>query len=96
METRSFMKREFSHNGRSLELRAVHSMHVWRVAVFENGIPLGVDVARLSEIEIEAAVRKQGVDLLEDRLVEIQQAIEGGEIPLPPTSIEERPRGWRD
>ena len=84
MDSRSFMRRQFSLNGRALELRAIHSVHVWRVAVFENGIPVSGDIGRLSERDIEAAGGRPGKDLLEDMLVEFQHAIEQGKLLVPP------------
>ena len=80
MDYNSFMRRQFSVNGRVLELRAIHSVHVWRVAVFENGLPLSGDIGRLSDKEIEAAGGRQD-NLLEEMLIEFQHAIEQGKLP---------------
>jgi hypothetical protein len=91
MDSRSCMTRKFSLNGRALEVRAIHSIHVWRLGVFENGHALSGDIARLSEIDVKAAFSRQGVDLLEETMVRVQVEIEKGKLPLPqPNSGESR------
>ncbi|HZT21200.1 MAG TPA: hypothetical protein VFA23_17435 [Dongiaceae bacterium] len=79
-----YMRRRFAHDGRSLEVRAAYYARMWHLGVFENGAPLTGEVARLTDHDVEFARRKQGVDLIEDSMQELQQSVERGRLRLPP------------
>ena len=85
MAQASYMRRRFARDGRSLEVRAAFYAHLWHLGVFEDGTPVTGDISRFSEQEVAAARRKQGVDLVEETMQEVQQAVERGRLRLPPS-----------
>jgi hypothetical protein len=78
-----FMNRRFSHEGRSLEVRAELLVHAWHVGIFEDGVPLIGGIARCSRRDIESARRKRGIDLVEQTMMRVQSKVEAGELRLP-------------
>ncbi len=83
MDSRSCMTRKFSLKGRALEVRAIHSPHVWRLGVFENGLAVSGDIAKLSEIDVEAASEGKERTCPEETMVRVQLEIEEGKRQLP-------------
>jgi|WetSurMetagenome_2_1015567.scaffolds.fasta_scaffold1218317_1 hypothetical protein len=79
-----YMRRRFAHDGRTLEVRAALFSRIWHLGVFEDGAPITGEVFRLSEHDVDAARRRQGVDLIEETMQEVQQSVERGRLRLPP------------
>jgi hypothetical protein len=75
-------QQSFSHDGRSLEVRAELLAHGWHIGVFENGEPLIGGVARCSRQDIESAYRKLGINLVEQIMLQVRSKVESGELRL--------------
>jgi len=76
-------QQSFSHDGRSLEVRAELSPQGWHIGVFENGKPLIGDVARCSRKDIESAYTKLGVNLVDQIMLQVRSKVESEELGLP-------------
>ena len=83
VDLRLLKKRSFNHEGRSLEVRAAHSIHVWRLGIFEDGEPVSGEITRLSEMDVAIAREELGIDLIEQKMLQLQQEVEKGKLRLP-------------
>ena len=83
MDLRLLKKRSFNHEGRCLEVRAAHSIHVWRLGIFEDGEPVSGEITRLSEMDVAIAREELGIDLIEQKMLQLQQEVEKGKLRLP-------------
>jgi hypothetical protein len=75
-------QQSFSHDGRSLEVKAELLTHGWHVGVFENGNLLIGGIARCSRKDIASAHRKLGINLVDQIMLQVQSKVKSGELRL--------------
>lgn len=78
------MRRRFSHDGRSLEVRAAQYSGGWHLGIFESSLPITGELASFSDRDIEFARKKQGIDLIQSAMIQVQRNVERGQVSLPP------------
>ena len=76
------VRRRFSHDGRWLEVRAAQYSGSWHLGVFESSLPITGELASVSDKDIEFARKKQGIDLIQAAMVQVQRDVERGQISL--------------
>ena len=81
------VRRRFSHDGRWLEVRAAQYSGSWHLGVFESSLPITGELASVSDKDIEFARKKQGIDLIQAAMVQVQRDVERGQVSLRPAQV---------
>jgi hypothetical protein len=81
------VRRRFSHDGRWLEVRAAQHSGSWHLGVFESSLPITGELASVSDKDIEFARKKQGIDLIQAAMVQVQRDVERGQVSLRPAQV---------
>ena len=81
------VRRRFSHDGRWLEVRAPQYSGSWNLGVFESSLPITGELASVSDKDIEFARKKQGIDLIQAAMVQVQRDVERGQVSLRPAQV---------